>query len=62
MWANNSETGFVHHPASDYGAAEDVPENQEIIAQQRLRSKILSLCIKNSLATDDKLKIRAFNT
>ena len=43
LWANNLGAGLGCHRVADYVAAEDFPENQEIIAWRPLRSKILSL-------------------
>ena len=60
MWDNISGAGLGCHPTADYGAAPDAPEKQAIIAQQRLRSKILGLWINNLLTTDAKHKLRAF--
>ena len=62
LWANKSVAGLGRHPTAYNGAAEDVPENQPIIPQQRLRSKMIGLWINNSLTTDDKRKLRAFRT
>ena len=50
------------HPTADYGAAANFPSKKLIISQQRLKSKNLSLWIKNSLTTDEKHKLRAFKT
>ena len=62
MWDNNSGSGLGCHPTSYYGSEADNATNKEIIYQQRLRYKMLNLYIKNSLKTDAKHKLRAFNT
>ena len=36
--------------------------DHSIIAQQRLRSNMIGLCLNNSLTTYDKCKLRAFGT
>ena len=50
------------HPTADYGSAAYFPVKQSIIDQQCLRSKMIVLCIKTSLTTDDKYKLRDFGT
>ena len=60
MWANNLGAGLVRHLTLYYGAAADNAEKGSIIAQKCLRSKILSLWIKNSLTNDAKFKLRSF--
>ena len=58
IWDNNLGEGLERHPTADYGASEDNPEKQEIIAQQRLSSNMISPWINNSPTTDDKRKLR----
>ena len=48
-------------PTSNYSSGLDDTSKQAVISQQRLRSNMLVLYIKNSLATDSKRKLRAFN-
>ena len=60
MWANNSGEGLGHHLTAGYGAAAEVPSKQLIISQHIIRSKMLSLCIKNSLTTDAKWRLKSF--
>ena len=62
MWANNLEAGLGRHTTEEYVPAAYVPYKQEIIAQQRTRSNIIILYIKNSMNTNVKLKLRAFKT
>ena len=62
MWDNNSGAVLGLHPTGDYGAAPNSPEKQAIITQHSLRYKMLGICIKKSLTTDSKLKLRAFTT
>ena len=62
LWADNSGADLGHHPTSKYSAGIYDAEKQAIIAQQRLRSKMLGLWIKNSLTTDAKCKLRYFNS
>ena len=49
-------------PTSDYGAESYDGEKHELISQQLLRSKVLSLWINNSLTTDEKRELRYFKT
>ena len=62
MWDNKAWEYLGRQPTSYYGKEADVPENQAIISQQHLMSKILFLCIENLLTTDAKRKSRDFNT
>ena len=62
MWSNNSVAGLGRHPTADYGAAADFPSKQLIISQQRLRSEMLILWIKNLLTTGEKFSLGAFKT
>ena len=55
-------TGLGRHPTADYGAASNNAVKKAIISQQRLSSKMLGLCIKNSLPVDTQRKLRAFNS
>ena len=48
------------HPTSDYVTAADDAENQALIYQHRLRFKMLSMWIRNSLITDEKQKLREY--
>ena len=50
------------HPTVDYLPTEDVHTNKLIIAQQHLRSNMISLCIKKPLTSDTKFKLRYFKT
>ena len=52
----------MRHPTAYYGEAANNAANHSIIAQQRLISNMLGLCIKNSLPVDDKRKLRAFKS
>ena len=61
MWGDNSVAGLGCHPTADYGSAADNSENQALICQHLLRSNMISMCINNSLTTDAKLKLRAYN-
>ena len=62
LWANNSGEIVGHHPIANYGESGYVPAKQEIISQHRLRPKMISLWIKNSMTADAKRKLRAFST
>ena len=62
IWEDNAVAGLGRHPIEDYGSGLDVPANQVLFVQYCLRSKILSLWIKNSLTTDAEHKLRAFKT
>ena len=61
LWGDNSGSDLGCHPIANYAAGLDDTEEQSIITQQRLRSNIIFLWIKNSLTTDTKRKLRAFN-
>ena len=58
MWSDNSGSGLGRHYTENYGVGLDDPDKQEVISQQRLRSKMIGLLIKNSLTTDVKRKLR----
>ena len=60
LWADHSGAGLGIHPTAIYEAGLDDPQNQAIISQQRLRSKMLGLWIKNYLAAYSKHNIRTF--
>ena len=62
MWADKSGSGLGSHPISNYGVEIYNSEKKAAIAQQRLRSKMIGLWIKNSLTTDDKCKLRDFRS
>ena len=49
-----------HHSIEDYVTADNEYFNQGIIYQQRLRSKVLILWIRNLQTTDSKRKFKAF--
>ena len=53
LWSDNSGNGMGCHTTSDYGEENGVLAKKLIISQQRLRSNILSLWIKNSLINDE---------
>ena len=62
LWAYNSGAGLGSHPTENYGLGIYYPAKHAIIAQHRLRSKMIGLWIKNSLTTYEKRKLRAFRT
>ena len=62
LWAENSGAYLGRHPTQNYAAGIYGAEKKARIAHQRLRSKMVGLCIKSSLTTDDKRKLRAFKS
>ena len=57
MWAYNSGAYLVQHPAADHGMEPHGASYQTQIDQQRLRYKVLSLWIKNSLTKLTKTQV-----
>ena len=62
LWADNSGIDLGRHTIVDYGSADYDATKTSHIGQHSLRSKMLSLWIKNSLNTDRKLKFRIYKT
>ena len=60
LWYDNSLSYLGHYPTANYASGLDYASKQAIIDQQRLISKILDPCIKKSLTTDFKLRLRDF--
>ena len=60
LFDDNYGAGLGRHPTSNYSAEANDAEKQAIIAQQRLRSKILGIWSKNLLTNYDRRKLRAF--
>ena len=60
LWEENSGSGLGHHPTSDYEVSSDISAKQALIYQERLRYKMISLWIKNSLTKDEKRKLRSY--
>ena len=60
LWDENSKANLGRHPTENYAAGLYYAYKQSIISQQRPRSNILVLCIKNSLNTYAKRKLRDF--
>ena len=60
LWYENLGSGLGRHPIKKYESGIDNPQKKAITPQQCLRSNMLGLCIKNSLATDYSNKLRAF--
>ena len=61
LWSDNKGAGLGRHPTESYGSGIYYPQNQVILAQQRLMYMILILWIKKSLTTGTKLKSRDFS-
>ena len=59
LWDNISVVGLGRLPTSDYRAAPYDSEKQAMISQQRHRSKMMGLWIKNFLITEAKFKLRS---
>ena len=51
-----------HQPTENYRAGLDDPDNQAMIYQHNLRSKMIGICINNLLTTDAKQKLKALST
>ena len=62
LWADNSGIYLGRHTTVYYGSADYDATKTSHIGQHSLRSKMLSLRIKNSLNTDGKLKFRIYKT
>ena len=62
LWAENYGAGLERHPTENYALGLDDAANQAVILKHRLRYKMLGLCIKNSLTTDSKRKLRDFKS
>ena len=62
MWADNYGSYLGRHPTSNYASGINDSVKQAIINQQRLKSKMIGLWIKNSLATFSKRKLRDFKS
>ena len=62
LWADNYGANLGRHPIENHAAGLDDAEKQAMISQQRLRFNMLGIYIKNSLTTDTKHKLRAFNS
>ena len=62
MWADSPRAYLGHQPTEKFPEELDDTEKQVIIAQQCLRSKMIGLWIKNSLATDAGRKLRDFRS
>ena len=62
LWADNSGIDLGRHTTVDYGSADYDATKKAHIGQHSLRSKMLSLRIKNSLNTDGNLKFRIYKT
>ena len=62
LWADNSGIDLGRHTTVYYGSADYDATKTSHIGQHSLRSKMLSLWIKNSLNTDGKLTFRIYNT
>ena len=58
LWADNSGADLGLHPTANCASGLDDADKQAVIAQQRLRSKVLGLWINNSLNTNDNHKSR----
>ena len=62
LWDENPGEKIGCHPTKHYSASLYDAEKQSIFAHQCLRSKMLSLFIKNSLTTDANRKLRVFKS
>ena len=62
LWADKYGAYLGHHPIENYAVGLDDAYKQALVAQHCLRSKILGLCIKNYLTTNDKHKLRYFKS
>ena len=62
LWTDSSGSGLGRYPTANYGLRLDDLAKQAVIALQRLRSKILDLCIKNSLTTNVNRKLMYFRS
>ena len=61
LWAENYGSDLGCHPTTNYSAGLYDVAKQSLINQKRLRSNMLRLWIKNSMTTNSKCKLRAFN-
>ena len=62
LWDENSVADLGCHPTENYAPGLDDASKHAVIAQRRLRSKILGLSIKNSLNTNAKSKLKDFKS
>ena len=62
LWEDNSRIDLGRHTTVEYVSADYDATKTSHIGQHSLISKMLSLQIKNSLKTDEKLKFRVYNT
>ena len=62
IWDDNSGADLGHQPTENYAPGFDDAYKQEVISQQHLRSKMLSLFIKKSFTTVSKRKLRDFRS
>ena len=62
LWDDSYGEYLGRHLTENYASGLDDSEKQEIISQQRLRSKMLGLRINNYLATDANGKLRDFSS
>ena len=61
LWYDNSLSYLGHYPTANYASGLYDVAKQSLINQKRLRSNMLGLWIKNSMTTNSKCKLRAFN-
>ena len=62
LWADNSGSYLGRCSAENYRAGIYEPEKHVVISQQQVSYTMLVQCIKNSLTTYDKRKLRSFRS